>query len=985
MYGAILGDIMSWWHKYENDGIFYLLDKEFKFSDYTVMTIAIADALLPIEEDEESFIIKDDVTQALIAWGKEYTSADANQHFRKWLNQNEAIPIDGLDNSAAAIISVIPYIYNDSSQVVRLAKWVAEVIHADTQSVDNAGFAALAIYYAKMCPRAVFKNNLESSFACDFDDPNDLTNIVFEAIRDFLDSTDLESAINNAIARGGDIKTRAVIAGSIAEAFYGISGANKSWCNSNLTEEMLKVLDKFDQTARRTFINSSDSEYVDNTFENSKLEEAMSEFYTEDTEENFSNVMTLIYYRMHEGGQFHIPMIMKDRIKSYSKSVTSGNDYDYLKLEAADGKKFIAVFTSVDENIEEKFPDLFLTTMKAFFKDFSDEDDEADGIILNPHIKEHGFILTKELMSDLLNKETPKNGMWYFSGNMDELKIEAKVISDIENFEQSAFEDDNLLAAAHFMTKAENGNQYIIHTPLLNYRSTNKDVIFNCYWYCLELARKYHIHSIAFPAQFSTAGNIQTCDGRNMIYIDLYIVLNSWFKENKDYGMSVIAVTGDGSETTGKGQFFKADFIDDGMSFDDYDDKSADKTDGLNDKINSFDYSRGKVVKTSEEAKQKVREFEKRFSSKEDFYQALREFGFKWRGENSSDAKIVDMWARNALARAIDEGFDPFKPDNFNKTVQDSVQGESEDLLGNQQIEKAIDIYHAEPSEENIFKVLKAIQNRMYDAGNFLTLMETEVEYPCHELEYDVLEENEKSFITAFTSSKESFDKENNKPAFTCKTKIKEIVKLVADNIFDGVVINRYGKEFLLTSKLVKKIFKLPQPDSEIHVYIGNITDLKIEAIANYVDKNLNGIDSKIDAEIHEAAGYQLSQMLHFEHCDINKAIITEGYELQAEYVIHTVVNDDMSNLGTCYLNCLKLSREYHINDIAIPITCSERSNIQYRLNILKDVFITANKVIGNWLKKNKDYFMRVTLVVEYEDQRFFKINEIIVENEIDS
>ena len=53
MYGAILGDIMSYQHKCENDEVLYLVDSKFKFTDYTVMTIAVADALLRIGNIED--------------------------------------------------------------------------------------------------------------------------------------------------------------------------------------------------------------------------------------------------------------------------------------------------------------------------------------------------------------------------------------------------------------------------------------------------------------------------------------------------------------------------------------------------------------------------------------------------------------------------------------------------------------------------------------------------------------------------------------------------------------------------------------------------------------------------------------------------------------------------------------------------------------------------------------------------------------------
>ena len=77
-----------------------------------------------------------------------------------------------------------------------------------------------------------------------------------------------------------------------------------------------------------------------------------------------------------------------------------------------------------------------------------------------------------------------------------------------------------------------------------------------------------------------------------------------------------------------------------------------------------FDYSKGKAISTSEESKQKARDSKKQFANAEDFYVALKNFGFKWKAENSNSEKIKNMWALNALACAIDEyGFDPFSQD----------------------------------------------------------------------------------------------------------------------------------------------------------------------------------------------------------------------------------------------------------------------------------------------------------------------------------
>ena len=589
MYGAILGDIMSWWQKTENDGIFYLVDKKFKFSDHTVMTIAIADALLPIKDDEEldESLIKTNIIKSLTYWGKKYQSTDYSKHFKKWLRQDNLLPLEDIDNIAATMISVIPYMYNDKEKIIKLANLASEVLHSDPQIIDNVKIAALAIYYAKMCPRAVIKNNLNYDLGYALDEVDDLKNVVLEAIRDFFESINLEDAINRAISRGGDIRTRASIAGSIAEAFYGISGSNKSWCNSNLTEEMLEVLDKFDKIARRVFFEAVDYvEVEDSLFGNKRIEMAMKNFQTEASEKNNDRLINSIFYRMLEGAPLYVPLVLKDRNAAYSKQILDGDDYEYLTLQVKDGNFFIAAFTHITDEIDEKYSNISLVSIRDLFKEFLDGVDGAFGIILNPDFdNKHQCALTEPTIRFLFEKEF-KNQMWYYNGDIDELSKDAIVTSEEEIFEDTLFENEDALAAAHFMKKSlRDESEYIIHTPLLNYRGNDKDIIYDCYWYCLELARKYNFHTIVFPEQFSKKDNVVSSEEQEILGIDLYLIVQKWFSENKDYGMKIIVVIGN-DETTEKGKFFKVDFMNDEMGFDDdeyfSDDELADEIDDTN-------------------------------------------------------------------------------------------------------------------------------------------------------------------------------------------------------------------------------------------------------------------------------------------------------------------------------------------------------------------------------------------------------------------
>ena len=67
-----------------------------------------------------------------------------------------------------------------------------------------------------------------------------------QAIKAFLESTNFEDAIRNAISIGGDSDTIAAIAGSIAEAYYGIPGGIRSQAIKYLDKVQIEILDRFE-------------------------------------------------------------------------------------------------------------------------------------------------------------------------------------------------------------------------------------------------------------------------------------------------------------------------------------------------------------------------------------------------------------------------------------------------------------------------------------------------------------------------------------------------------------------------------------------------------------------------------------------------------------------------------------------------------------------------------------------------------------------
>lgn len=67
------------------------------------------------------------------------------------------------------------------------------------------------------------------------------------AVIAFLEAESFEDAVRNAVSLGGDTDTLAAITGSIAEAYFGIPAVLKAECRDRISNEMLEVVEAFDE------------------------------------------------------------------------------------------------------------------------------------------------------------------------------------------------------------------------------------------------------------------------------------------------------------------------------------------------------------------------------------------------------------------------------------------------------------------------------------------------------------------------------------------------------------------------------------------------------------------------------------------------------------------------------------------------------------------------------------------------------------------
>lgn len=261
MLGAIIGDIVGsrWEFSPTNDYNFELFSDKNSYTDDTICTVAVADALLHGSDDYGKFIHE---------WCRRYPHPMGGYggRFAKWVWSENPQPYGSYGNGSAMRVSPIGMWFDDMNMIYPEAKKTAACTHNHPEGIKGAQAIAWAVYWAvksfdgPMTQEKIDEEILDivtsTLMDCDYDpqiDYEDYRNKFDEtcqgtvpvALDIIFQSNSFEDAIRKAVSLGADADTLGAIVGSIAEHIWGIPNWIKEKALPYLPDEMRRVVHEF--------------------------------------------------------------------------------------------------------------------------------------------------------------------------------------------------------------------------------------------------------------------------------------------------------------------------------------------------------------------------------------------------------------------------------------------------------------------------------------------------------------------------------------------------------------------------------------------------------------------------------------------------------------------------------------------------------------------------------------------------------------------
>ena len=263
MIGAIIGDIAGSRFEFNNyrKKDFELFTPECSPTDDSIMTVALGKAILSCNGDYTNLSQK--AIECMQEFGKRYPHCGFGGMFRQWIRAANPQPYGSFGNGAAMRVSGAGFAARTLDEAKELSYKVTCVSHNHPEGIKGAEAVAVAIFLARQNKtkreiRQYIKDNYyKINFTLDEIRPSYHFNetcqgTVPQAFEAFFEADGFEDTIRNAISLGGDSDTLAAIAGSIAEAYYGVPMALRFQAADILSNKKFLLLfdwlDKFEES-----------------------------------------------------------------------------------------------------------------------------------------------------------------------------------------------------------------------------------------------------------------------------------------------------------------------------------------------------------------------------------------------------------------------------------------------------------------------------------------------------------------------------------------------------------------------------------------------------------------------------------------------------------------------------------------------------------------------------------------------------------------
>ena len=276
MLGAMIGDIAGSKYEFNNtfDYDFEMFGEGCDFTDDTICTVAVADAILNGRSYQES----------LLDWCRRYPSPKGayGGRFAGWIRSLDPQPYNSFGNGSAMRVSPVAWLFDNLPQVLEEAEKTALPTHNHPEGIKGAKVVAHAIWYfrkSKFSEESKDSENeetkgLKNEKAKASKDENETIQGFMSIARSYYEDFDtrvypkgkfdetcmdavplsfyllsqassFEDAIRLAISHGGDSDTIGAIVGSIAEARFGIPQEMKEKALSYLPDDMKDIWKQF--------------------------------------------------------------------------------------------------------------------------------------------------------------------------------------------------------------------------------------------------------------------------------------------------------------------------------------------------------------------------------------------------------------------------------------------------------------------------------------------------------------------------------------------------------------------------------------------------------------------------------------------------------------------------------------------------------------------------------------------------------------------